>query len=276
MVLRGHAVEARLYAEDVAAGFLPASGPIHWLTWPKGVRIDTGVTAGDEVSPYYDPMIAKLVAHAPSRSEAFATLADALAALDLGPLVHNGPLLQRLCEAPEVLAMRHHTQWPIPTDTLPVPALAWPLATLWLATCERDASPGSRPQARLGPTRRFCATVRIGEETRTLTLAERAGSLLWQGEQIPFELGSEQIRLCQGGHWQRYPVQPSARTPICCTWRAGASASRSMISIISSTMITTRAMSRASWPPCTASWWRCRSRPASRSARGNPCWCWRQ
>ena len=96
VVLRGHAVEARLYAEDVAAGFLPASGPIHWLTWPKGVRIDTGVTAGDEVSPYYDPMIAKLVAHAPSRSEAFATLADALAALDLGPLVHNGPLLQRL------------------------------------------------------------------------------------------------------------------------------------------------------------------------------------
>ena len=50
--------------------------------------------------------------------------------------------------------------------------------------------------------------MRIGEETRTLTLAERAGSLLWQGEQIPFELGSEQIRLCQGGHWQRYPVQP--------------------------------------------------------------------
>lgn len=69
---------------------------------------------------------------------------------------------------------------------------------------------------------------------------------------------------------------PSARAPICCTWRAGASASRSMISIISSTMIMTRAMSRASWPPCTASWWRCRSRPASRSARGNPCWCWRR
>lgn len=209
VVLRGHAVEARLYAEDVAAGFLPASGPIHWLTWPKGVRIDTGVTAGDEVSPYYDPMIAKLVAHAPSRSEAFATLADALAALDLGPLVHNGPLLQRLCEAPEVLAMRHHTQWPIPTDTLPVPALAWPLATLWLATCERDASPWQQAAGfRLGPTRRFCATVRIGEETRTLPLAERGGALLWQGEQIPCERTVEQIRLYQGGHWQRYPVQP--------------------------------------------------------------------
>ncbi|MNC15263.1 Acetyl-/propionyl-coenzyme A carboxylase alpha chain [compost metagenome] len=54
VVLRGHAVEARLYAEDVGAGFLPASGPIHWLHWPEGVRIDTGVAAGDAVSPYYD------------------------------------------------------------------------------------------------------------------------------------------------------------------------------------------------------------------------------
>ena len=96
VVLRGHAVEARLYAEDVGAGFLPASGPIHWLHWPQGVRIDTGVADGDEVSPYYDPMIAKLVAHGQSRAEAFARLADALAALSLGPLVHNGPLLLRL------------------------------------------------------------------------------------------------------------------------------------------------------------------------------------
>ncbi|MFR9703420.1 acetyl/propionyl/methylcrotonyl-CoA carboxylase subunit alpha, partial [Aeromonas sanarellii] len=113
VVLRGHAVEARLYAEDVAAGFLPASGPIQWLNWPKGVRIDTGVAAGDAVSPYYDPMIAKLVAHGDDRAQAFARLADALAALALGPLVHNGPLLLRLCEDPEVLQMGHHTQWPI-------------------------------------------------------------------------------------------------------------------------------------------------------------------
>ncbi|MGL6049563.1 MAG: acetyl-CoA carboxylase biotin carboxylase subunit, partial [Aeromonas salmonicida] len=102
VVLHGHAVEARLYAEDVAAGFLPASGPIEWLRWPDGVRIDTGVTAGDEVSPYYDPMIAKLIAHGQSRAEAFGRLADALGALELGPLVHNGPLLLRLCQEPDV------------------------------------------------------------------------------------------------------------------------------------------------------------------------------
>ena len=163
--------EARLYAEDVAAGFLPASGPIHWLTWPAGC-IDTGVTAGDEVSPYYDPMIAKLVAHAPSRSEAFATLADAPAALDLGPLVHNGPLLQRAC-AKRQRCWRCATTPSGPFPPTPCRSGARPaLATLWLATCERDA-PGSRPQVSAGPTRRFCATVRIGEETRTLTLAER-------------------------------------------------------------------------------------------------------
>lgn len=274
VVLRGHAVEARLYAEDVAAGFLPASGPIHWLTWPKGVRIDTGVTAGDEVSPYYDPMIAKLVAHAPSRSEAFATLADALAALDLGPLVHNGPLLQRLCEAPEVLAMRHHTQWPIPTDTLPVPALAWPLATLWLATCERDAS---RPQA-FGWAPPAAFAPRCASARRPALSPSPSGQAAYSGKASRSRLNSGQNRsaCARVDIGSAIRCSPSARTPICCTWRAGASASRSMISIISSTMITTRAMSRASWPPCTASWWRCRSRPASRSARGNPCWCWRQ
>lgn len=208
VVLRGHAVEARLYAEDVAAGFLPASGPIQWLSWPKGVRIDTGVSAGDAVSPYYDPMIAKLIAHAPSRSEAFASLANALAALDLGPLVHNGPLLLRLCEEPEVLAMGHHTQWPIPTDTLPVPALAWPLAALWLASRDHGASPWQQVTGfRLGPSRSFNAAVRINEEARVLTLTERAGALLWQGEQIPFELGPDHVRLQQAGSWQRYPLQ---------------------------------------------------------------------
>ncbi len=152
-------------------------------------------------------MIAKLIAHAPSRSEAFASLADALAALELGPLVHNGPLLLRLCEEPEVLAMGHHTQWPIPTDTLPVPALAWPLAALWIASREHGASPWQQAAGfRLGPTRSFSAAVRIGEEARVLTLAERAGNLFWQGEQIPFELGADHIRLQQAGSWQRYPL----------------------------------------------------------------------
>ena len=213
VVLRGHAVEARLYAEDVAAGFLPASGPIQWLSWPKGVRIDTGVAAGDEVSPYYDPMIAKLIAHGQSRAEAFASLADALAALELGPLVHNGALLLRLCQEPDVLAMRHHTQWPIPTEPQAIPELAWPLATLWLASRSADDSPWQQACGfRLGAGRHWTAAVRIGEEARVLTLSERAGTLTWQGGSLPCELGADHIRLQQAGHWQRYPVKTLTAT----------------------------------------------------------------
>ncbi|QSR73521.1 acetyl/propionyl/methylcrotonyl-CoA carboxylase subunit alpha [Aeromonas jandaei] len=208
VVLHGHAVEARLYAEDVAAGFLPASGPIHWLHWPVGVRIDTGVTAGDEVSPYYDPMIAKLIAHGQSRAEAFAKLADALAALDLGPLVHNGPLLLRLCEEPDVLTMSHHTQWPIPTTAQPIPELAWPLATLWLASRPAGTSPWQQTCGfRLGPDRCWTAAVRIGDERRVLTLRDRDGQFEWQGENRCYQRGDDHIRLQQGGCWQQIPIQ---------------------------------------------------------------------
>ncbi|WP_287147208.1 biotin carboxylase N-terminal domain-containing protein [Aeromonas sp.] len=213
VVLRGHAVEARLYAEDVGAGFLPASGPIAWLSWPKGVRIDTGVAAGDEVSPYYDPMIAKLIAHGQSRTEAFAKLADALAALALGPLVHNGPLLLRLCQEPDVLAMHHHTQWPIPTEPQAIPELAWPLATLWLASRSADATPWQQARGfRLGASRNWTAAVRIGDEARVLTLSGRAGTLSWQGSSLPCELGTDHLRLQHAGRWQRYPVQALTAT----------------------------------------------------------------
>ncbi|MFM4650308.1 acetyl/propionyl/methylcrotonyl-CoA carboxylase subunit alpha [Aeromonas bivalvium] len=210
VVLRGHGVEARLYAEDVEAGFLPASGPIHWLHWPQGVRIDTGVSAGDAVSPYYDPMIAKLVAHGQSRAEAFARLADALAALSLGPLVHNGPLLLRLCQEPDVLAMRHHTQWPIPTEPLAIPDLAWPLATLWLASRTGPSPWQQAPGFRLGPDLSLTAAVRIGEEARVLTLIGRTGLLTWQGQEYPYELHADHLRLLRSGRWLRCPVTPAA------------------------------------------------------------------
>jgi 3-methylcrotonyl-CoA carboxylase alpha subunit len=213
VVLRGHAVEARLYAEDVAAGFLPASGPIEWLTWPTGVRIDTGVTVGDEVSPYYDPMIAKLIAYGQSRAEAFAKLADALAALDLGPLVHNGPLLLRLCEEPDVLAMSHHTQWPIPTTAQAIPALAWPLATLWLASRPAGTSPWQQACGfRLGPFKSWTAAVRIGDETRMLTLCEQAEQFLWQNERYCYQRGDDHIRLQQGMCWRQIPIHTVAGT----------------------------------------------------------------
>ena len=86
--LEGHAVEARLYAEDPAHGFLPSTGKLIALQFPeqKGLRIDAGVEAGSEVSPFYDPMIAKLIAHGANRHEALDRLADALEITNsLGP-----------------------------------------------------------------------------------------------------------------------------------------------------------------------------------------------
>jgi 3-methylcrotonyl-CoA carboxylase alpha subunit len=76
--LDGHAVEARIYAEDPARGFLPSTGKLLALEFPEGVRIDTGAEAGAQVSPHYDPLIAKLIAHAATREAALAKLADAL------------------------------------------------------------------------------------------------------------------------------------------------------------------------------------------------------
>ncbi|MEK7862340.1 MAG: biotin carboxylase N-terminal domain-containing protein, partial [Chloroflexota bacterium] len=76
---RGHAIEVRVYAEDVDAGFLPSSGPLLHARWPDGVRIDAGYEEGDLVTRHYDPLIAKLIAHGPHRKLALAKLESALA-----------------------------------------------------------------------------------------------------------------------------------------------------------------------------------------------------
>ncbi len=74
----GHAVEARLYAEDPDAGFLPATGRLLRLRWPTGIRVDTGLREGDTISDRYDPLLAKLIAHGRTRQEALTRLREAL------------------------------------------------------------------------------------------------------------------------------------------------------------------------------------------------------
>lgn len=76
--MNGHAFEARLYAEDVDAGFLPATGRLAHLAFPTNCRADTGVRSGDEISPWYDPMIAKIITHGPTRDIALSRLSRAL------------------------------------------------------------------------------------------------------------------------------------------------------------------------------------------------------
>ncbi len=101
--LNGHAVEARLYAEDAANGFLPAIGTLTHLDFPPGVRADSGVRAGDAISPYYDPMIAKVIAHAPDRAGAIAALRQGLLGTRLAGTVTNLGFLSRLLQAPAFL-----------------------------------------------------------------------------------------------------------------------------------------------------------------------------
>ncbi|WP_163553210.1 biotin carboxylase N-terminal domain-containing protein [Candidatus Frankia alpina] len=93
--ITGHAVEARLYAEDVPAGFLPATGTIHRFDVPAfdGVRVDSGVADGSVVGVHYDPMLAKVIAHGATRDEAIRRLARALAGTRVHGVTTNRELL---------------------------------------------------------------------------------------------------------------------------------------------------------------------------------------
>ncbi|MFP3920103.1 MAG: biotin carboxylase N-terminal domain-containing protein [Dichotomicrobium sp.] len=103
LAIDGWAFEARVYAEDVAKGFLPAMGQLDHLAFPDGsefargaVRIDSGVRAGDEISPWYDPMIAKVIAHGPTRTAALNRLTAALEGCQVTGSVTNLAFLRAL------------------------------------------------------------------------------------------------------------------------------------------------------------------------------------
>jgi acetyl/propionyl-CoA carboxylase alpha subunit len=93
IVLRGHAIEARLYAENPASGFLPSTGRLKHFVLPGGVRVDSAVEAGSEVTGFYDPMIAKLISHGASRGQAAALLAAACRQLEVWPVKTNAAFL---------------------------------------------------------------------------------------------------------------------------------------------------------------------------------------
>ena len=103
---RGHAIEARLYAEAPEHGYLPAAGRIHLFEMPAvdGVRVDAGVVSGSDVPVHYDPLLAKVIAFAPTRAEAAARLAGALAAARLHGVSTNRDLLVAVLRHPEFLA----------------------------------------------------------------------------------------------------------------------------------------------------------------------------
>ena len=98
LTISGHAFEARLYAEDVPKGFLPSTGTLAHLRFPEGVRADSGVRGGDTISPFYDPMIAKVIVHGPTRDVALAKLSAALKGTQVAGTVTNLGFLVALAE----------------------------------------------------------------------------------------------------------------------------------------------------------------------------------
>jgi 3-methylcrotonyl-CoA carboxylase alpha subunit len=101
--LNGHALEVRVYAEDAARDFMPATGKLTRLTLPDDLaRIDSGVTEGDTVTPFYDPMIAKLITHGADREAAFAAMETAMAASHAEGLTTNIAFLERLIRHPGI------------------------------------------------------------------------------------------------------------------------------------------------------------------------------
>ncbi|UFN46834.1 ATP-grasp domain-containing protein [Roseomonas sp. OT10] len=148
--LEGHAIEARLYAEDPAEDYRPSTGTLLHLRQPReggGVRVDTGVRAGDAITPYYDPMIAKLIAHGPDRATALRRLANALAEYEVVGVRTNLDLLRATVAHPDFAAggvdtgfLARHPGLLSPPATAPEaePAI-WAAAALAVLDAERAA-----------------------------------------------------------------------------------------------------------------------------------------
>ena len=136
----GHAVEVRLYAEDPRT-FLPQAGRIERLRLPTGIRVDAGVDEGDEVGVAYDPMIAKLIAHGPTRDEALFRLQDALAETAVEGLTTNLPFLRWLVAHPALRAGRTTTAFL--SDYPPLSAPPVRLAERPLGRRVADEPPGA-------------------------------------------------------------------------------------------------------------------------------------
>ncbi|ATQ42631.1 acetyl/propionyl/methylcrotonyl-CoA carboxylase subunit alpha [Caulobacter mirabilis] len=99
LAINGWAMEARLYAENPATGFLPSTGPLEHFRLPEDeIRVDSAVEEGGEVSPFYDPMIAKLIVHADTREAAAAELADACRSVEVWPVKTNAAFLARCAD----------------------------------------------------------------------------------------------------------------------------------------------------------------------------------
>jgi len=192
----GHAIEARLYAEDPYDKFTPQTGPI--LGWAPeraapGVRIDHGIAEGGEVSPYYDAMVAKLIVHGRDRADAIRRLAAALEDVPLLSPVNNGRFLRDLVQHPEFREARLHTsrldEWtldrPQPTDA------DWHIAAALLALGDAAGQSPSRP--RPAGVAGHTLSLQHGEEKRSWRVSTEGRSVLFDDGHRVELLGARRV-----------------------------------------------------------------------------------
>jgi 3-methylcrotonyl-CoA carboxylase alpha subunit len=179
--LRGHALEARIYAEDPARDFLPSTGRLHYLATPgpsEYVRIDTGVTAGDQISPYYDSMIAKLIVWGADRGQALQRMRTALDQYRIVGVANNIAFLERLVAAPafasadlDTSLIERESAWLFPA-VQPPPRNVWlagAVATLRRSRAQAGGSPWDAGDGwRLGERAQGELVLRAGEMQKTI------------------------------------------------------------------------------------------------------------
>ncbi|HZF92749.1 acetyl/propionyl/methylcrotonyl-CoA carboxylase subunit alpha [Streptomyces sp.] len=181
---RGHAVEARLYAEDPANGWAPQTGTLHHLAVPDGVRLDTGYTGGDPIGVHYDPLIAKAVAHAPTRAEAIRRLAGALERAAIHGPVTNRDLLVRSLRHKEFTSGHMDTGFydrHLAELTEPAPDPYAPLAAALADAHGRSRFGGWRNLPSQAQTKRYSMA---GEEHEVRYRHTRAGGLEADGVRV--------------------------------------------------------------------------------------------
>ncbi len=131
IIAKGHAIECRIYAEDPHQGFIPSIGQINFLKEPTGagIRIDSGVNCHSEISKYYDPMIAKLIAWGENREQALKRLQSALQHYAIGGLKTNIPFLEAICKHPRFASADLSTDF-LSQETIVLPKINRDLALL--------------------------------------------------------------------------------------------------------------------------------------------------
>ena len=194
--MQGHAIEARLYAEDPYRGFLPQVGRVGALVWPQGVRVDHGLVEGQAVTAYYDAMVAKLVAHGRDREEARRRLVRALEETVVGGLVTNQGYLLQILEhdafaagdvTTDFVARHLHAAQPAVAD-----AGVWALAAALFAGAEGEDYWRSTG-VNLVPVRLACGEV----EARCTVAPGPAGFAVTRGNvttQVAFTREGDRVR----------------------------------------------------------------------------------